>query len=792
MKPTKRQALALAAFLAAAGHLAADEGAATRRASAPAARSDRAKAAKSHDEEAIPEALIDAARRSFVVVKFHFQKDTSETPAAAERDYRIARLYSEYVDKKRPAEVPGIVLDERGHVLVVDGGLEDRFIRRIEVEAGGRTYPARRAKLLFDAPGTILKVDEKAAAKLRCVRFTKLADEGVNTSLLQAALYKADDEWRLRFSPLRPSVRFDRPDEENVFFGYRLPSGYTSPLAQRYTSPGVSYAMGLIADANGSPVGCALTSFIDLKQAEVLWQGPDLLAAKGIEWQKLTRAEQSCRRGLIQAVHEVVLVLREGAGEETSQRYRSSSGAAGREVSTYGLATGEREIVVPRAIDSRMARQIERVYVKHSPTRRENVEFVGAYREIGAFVVRLTRGKLAAQVRLAPADPPRMRPFWMARLRKRHGRKYVDLSTNRLYGKSRGYEGKYHWYAARPIPPSTFLVDLSGRLVGAHVHERMEHEEERRLEATGRYRGPSASYRIFAISELRGLLTSPADHVDPKVRVRPRALAKRRAWLGVEFVPMTSKLAEMLALETPTKDGQLGFRINAVYAGSPAEKIGLKVGDILLRLQAPGVPYPIDLASRLASDRYGGSASWRSSFDTDEAGPVAPTWKNRRNFLTSAFDAIGVGKTVRLTYFHPTGAGKGKAAAVSYKIEMAPPDLESAPKWRNRKLGLTVKDVTYEVRHALNLKGPAGVIVAKVESGSPTLIARIFPNEIITRLDDKPLGSARQMRDLVAAARKAGREKVRLTVLRLGKTRLADLAIGEYDPADDEGIDEPE
>ncbi len=792
MKRTTRHALALAAaFLAAGGHLVAGEGAATRPASAPAARSTRAKPHKPGDDEAVPKALIDAARRSFVIVKFHFQKDTSETPAAAERDYRIARLYEQYVDKKRPAEAPGIVLDEKGHVLVVDGGLEDRFIQRIEVEAGGKTYPARRAKLLFDAPGTILKVNESAIGKLKCVRFAKLADEGVDTSLLQAALYKADDEWRLRFTPLRPSLGFDRRDEKNVFFGYRSPLRYSSPFAERYAAAGASYAMGLIADANGSPVGCALTSFIDLQQAEVLWKGRDLLAAKGIEWAKLTRAEQSCRRRLVEAMHEVVLVLRKGARDETSYRYRSSSGAAGREISTYGLATGAREIVVLSPIDSKMAREIEKIYIKHSPTRREDVEFVGAYKEIGAFVVRLTGGKLPAQVRLASADPPRMRPFWMARLRKRHGGKHVDLSTNRLYGKVRGYKGEYHWYAGRAIRSSTFLVDLSGRLVGAHVHERMEHEEERRLEATRTYRTASANYRIFAVSELRGLLTSPEAHMDPKVKVRPRTLAKRRAWLGVEFVPMTGKLAEMLQLETPTKDGQLGFLINAVYAGSPAEKTGLRVGDILLRLQAPGVPYPIDLASRLAADRYGRSGSWRSSFGTDEGGPVAPTWKGRRNFLTAAFDAIGVGKTVRLTYFHPTVQGKGKTAAVDYKIEMAPPDLESAPKWRNRKLGLTVKDVTYEVRHALNLKDPAGVIVAKVESGSPTLIARIFPNEIITRLDDRQLGSARKMRDLIAAARKAGREKVRLNVLRLGKTRLADLAIGEYDPADDEGIDGP-
>ena len=758
--------------------------AATEPASAPAtrpAKPDR----DTVDDEAIPQALIDAARRSFVVVKFHFRKDTSETPATIERDFRISQIYQQYVDRKRPAEVPGLVLDDHGHVLVVDGGLEDRFIERLEVESAGTTYPARRVKLLFASPGTVLKVDEKAAGKLRGVRFRDLRNRGLDTTLLQAALYKADEQWRLRVTTLRPSVRLEPHGNDNIYFGYRSPLQYTSSYASRVSRSAATYAMGLLADRNGSPVGCALTSFVDLRQEECLWKGNDLRKADGIAWGKLTQAETSCRKRLIQCVQEVVLVLRQTSDSASLSRYRSSSGAAGREVSTYGLAISEREIVVLHRIDSKMARQIARIYLKHSPTRREDVEFVGAYKDTGGFVVRLTKGKFQVRLPLAAANPVRMRPFWMARLRKRHGTKYVDLSTNRLYGTVRGYKGKYHWYAARPIPPGTFLVDFAGRLVGAYAHERTEYEEQRRLEATRSYRTTPSTYRIFRVSELREMLTSPAKHVDAKIAISPKTLARRRAWLGVEFVPMTNRLAEMLKLETPTKDGQLGFLINAVYAGSPAETMGLRVGDVLLRLQAPGMPYPIDLASRLASGRYR-SRSYGSAYDDE--GAATPTWKNRANFLTRALDAIGVGKTLGLTYYRPGDNAKGTTLSAEYKIALAPPDLESAPRWQNRKLGLTVKDVTYEVRHALNLKDPPGVIVAKSESGSPMVIARIFPNEIITRLDEKPLGSAREMRDLVAAALKAGRQKVRLTVLRLGRTRLADLDIADYDPADDEGI----
>ena len=742
------------------------------------------------DDEAVPQPLIDAARRSFVVVKYHFQKDTSETPQAVERDYRISQLYEQYVDRKLPGELPGLVLDGKGRILVVDGGLENRFIRLIEVESAGKAYPAKRARLLLDAPAVILQTGAAAIAKLRPVRFAALDGQGVNTALLQASLYKADDEWRLRFAPLRPSLRLAPGGKQNVFFGGRSSLRSDPRYGRRYAA--VEHALYLIGNADGAPVGCATSSFFDLQEAECLWKGSSLRRAAGLDWPEFQRAEYACRHGLIAAMQEIVMVLRQEASpEDDSYRYRSRGGAAGREVSTYGLATSPTEAVVLSPIDSKMARQIERLYVKDSPTHRRDVAFVGAYESIGGFVVRLTKGRFGAWVRPADRDPQRMRPFWMARLRKRFGQKYVDLSTNRLYGKSRGYAGRYHWYAARPIPLGTFLVDLDGRLVGAYARERTEHEEERRLGASRSYRALSPTYRVFPVSELREKLSRPQAHVDPKIKVRPRTLAKRRAWLGVEFVAMNSKLAEMLQLETPTKDGQLGFRINAVYAASPARTMNLQVGDILLRLQAPGMPYPIELASRLARSTYRSRTRWYSSPEEEDAlGPVQPTWKTRRNFLTRALDAVGVGKTVRLTYFRPTGEGKGRSVTADYKIELAPPDLESAPKWRNRKLGLTVKDVTYEVRHALNLTPPAGAIVAKVESGSPAVIARIFPNEIITRLDDRPLQSARQMRDGIAAARKAGKNKVRLTILRLGRTRFADLSIAEYDPADDEGLEE--
>jgi len=756
---------------------------------APKQPRDAKKKADDQDDLSL-EKLVEAASESFVIVRTWYQKDLSDPITGQNGDWTVARLYEEYVDKKRPAEAAGVVLDAAGRVLVYDDGIEDRFIQKIEIEtADGKRFPAARHQLLTDAPGIILKVGAKAKGKLTPLTFAPLEDEGIRTKLGQVRLMKMDDKWNIQVGPMRPSVRYGKDRDGNAYYGYRSGGRY----AGRYSSA----LPAVLGDGEGRPVGCTVSELMDLRQTECLWKGADLLKADGYAWGEFTKALEACRKNLIAATQEVVLTFHQGSDSGDEYRYssRGPSAAAGREISAYGMAISDTEILVPMPLDRKTAAKIDKIYVKYSPTDRAPASFVGAYKDFAAFLVKLDKGKLPACLKLAAADPGRMKPFLVARTRKRQGKKYVDLTTNRLAGKTRGHAGKYHWEATSQMQGGSVLVDFQGNVLGANLVQRVEHEEERQFQQTGRYYGSRAETRIFTVSELRDAVTTPLAHMDPKIKVKTRTQSKRRAWLGVEYVAMSPDLAEMLKVEAPTKDGQLGFIVNAVYKGSPAAKLGVKTGDILLRLQAPGMPYPIELNAMLAGrGSFGGRSRWYGGGmggGDESMGPAPQTWKNRENILTRALDAIGVGKTIRLTYYHPAEDGKGKAVTLEYKVEQAPPDFQSARRWQNRKLGLTVKDVSYEIAHALNLPADApGVIVAKVEPGSPMLIARVFPNEIVARLDDKPLSSAKQMCERIAAAKKAGRDKVRLTVLRLGKTRFADLTVSDYDPADDEGLDD--
>src|SRR5262249_11158634 len=82
-----------------------------------------------------------------------------------------------------------------------------------------------------------------------------------------------------------------------------------------------------------------------------------------------------------------------------------------------------------------------------------------------------------------------------------------------------------------------------------------------------------------------------------------------RGWLGVEMQPMTPALAS--AMKRDNNDGAL---VANVEPGSPAEKAGLKSGDLITRFSGEAVKTPRDLALAVGKATEGGKANlevWR-------------------------------------------------------------------------------------------------------------------------------------------------------------------------------------
>ena len=151
--------------------------------------------------------------------------------------------------------------------------------------------------------------------------------------------------------------------------------------------------------------------------------------------------------------------------------------------------------------------------------------------------------------------------------------------------------------------------------------------------------------------------------------------------------------------------------------------------------------------------------------------PRKRPWPSQDNYLTRMLAEIGAGTTVKLCYLHD-----GKKQEQEFTIEQAPRDMLSAAKYKNEKLGLTVKELTYEVRAALRLQeNEPAIVVTQVEQGTPAALARINTYELIRAVDGESVASVETFEKLITAAQQQNKESVRLTLEWMGKTRLADL-----------------
>jgi len=206
----------------------------------------------------------------------------------------------------------------------------------------------------------------------------------------------------------------------------------------------------------------------------------------------------------------------------------------------------------------------------------------------------------------------------------------------------------------------------------------------------------------------------------------------QRSRVGLALEPLTPILAKQFGLDPKVK----GVVVGQVLGGSPAEKAGLKGGDVITG--------------------YNGL-------------PVAnlPTFR-----MTVAFTESG--RQTELAYFrdgteHKTTIVPAPTDQVRFAREMnrggedgddddqAPAAKADIPKLELRGFGLEVQDLTPElVAQFGHAKDAKGLLVSNVKEGSPADAAGLEAGQLITRVvrDQKvaPLGSAQEFRTMAEKA----------------------------------------
>lgn len=124
------------------------------------------------------------------------------------------------------------------------------------------------------------------------------------------------------------------------------------------------------------------------------------------------------------------------------------------------------------------------------------------------------------------------------------------------------------------------LIDIKGRLVGIN---------------TAIYSRTGGSHGIgFAI---------PANMVKLVVTSALQGKAVKRPWLGAKLQKVTSEIAEALDLDRP-----VGAMVKQVYENSPAEKAGLRAGDVITGVNGREVDDPRAFHYRFSTGGIGGNA----------------------------------------------------------------------------------------------------------------------------------------------------------------------------------------
>ena len=147
---------------------------------------------------------------------------------------------------------------------------------------------------------------------------------------------------------------------------------------------------------------------------------------------------------------------------------------------------------------------------------------------------------------------------------------------------------------------------------------------------------------------------------------------------------------------------------------------------------------------------------------------IPSPWPPAENSFTRALTELGFGTKYKAEFFRD-----GAVTSKEFEVIEGPCYYDSAPRHKSEALGLTVRDLTYEVRRHFQKKpGDPGVIVSKIEPGSKASVSGIKPYEIITHVNDSPSQTVDDFERLIV-----DQMELRFSVKRMTKGRVVKIKL---------------
>jgi serine protease Do len=213
-----------------------------------------------------------------------------------------------------------------------------------------------------------------------------------------------------------------------------------------------------------------------------------------------------------------------------------------------------------------------------------------------------------------------------------------------------------------------------------------------------------------------------------------------RGWLGVQIQEMTPAISASLGLH-----GERGALVAVVTPKSPGEKSGLKQGDVILSFNGNDVAHMRDLPRLVAAAHP----------DTPAAITV---WRN--------------GQTIELQATVGELAENDQVASATGREEEQSAVAEAG--------GMHFSPLTNELRRELHLgKDAHGVVVARVDNGSPADDVGLSSGDILVAVNQQPVNTPQEAAGKLNEIAASPKKSALLLLNRHGVTQYVGVSLGE-------------
>ncbi len=224
----------------------------------------------------------------------------------------------------------------------------------------------------------------------------------------------------------------------------------------------------------------------------------------------------------------------------------------------------------------------------------------------------------------------------------------------------------------------------------------------------------------------------------------------RRGWLGVRIQTVTTEIAESLGLSEPS-----GALVASVTKGGPAEKSGLKAGDIILGFNGEDIPDMRDLPRIVAETKIESKAEltyWRDGKEHTAKVKIGELEKAEQNEMAEGKEWVNPNEDEDL-------AKKG----------------EDFPEF-----GMRLDEITPENREMFDIRNDIeGLVILQIKNDAEAAQKGLIEGDVIIEINQKPVLTTKAAKKALKEAKKNNRDSVLILLSRAGDIRFIALKMHE-------------